>query len=72
MKIISSKEYKKLKEYKHKYNLLIGEEFTYFVTARSKRSALLQYEKEELVKIIFDLNSRLVELTKMIEKSGKQ
>lgn len=66
MKIISSKEYKELKEYKHKYNLLVGEEVTFFISARSKRSALLQYEKEELVRIIFDLNSKLAELYKKV------
>ena len=30
MKIISSKEYKKLKEYEKKYDLIVGQTFTLF------------------------------------------
>lgn len=39
MKIISSKEYKKLKEYEKKYDLIVGQTFTLFTGGRSRRKA---------------------------------
>lgn len=68
MKVISSKEYKKLKEYEDKYNLLIGQTFTIFNGGRSKRKTLLMLDKEELVRIIFAYNSELIKLSKKLEK----
>ena len=57
MKILSNKEYNKLKDIENKYRELIGERFTICNGGRSRRSALLQMNKEELVRIIFDLNN---------------
>lgn len=71
MKIISSKEYKKLKEYEKKYDLIVGQTFTLFTGGRSRRKAFLMLEKEELVRIIFDLNNQLCELIKERETNGR-
>lgn len=71
MKIISSKEYKKLKTYEDKYNLLIGQTFTIYNGGRSRRKSLLMLDKEELVRIIFDYNNELIKLSKKLEKSDK-
>lgn len=71
MKIISSKEYKKLKEYEKKYDLIVGQTFTLFTGGRSRRKAFLMLEKEELVRIIFDLNNQLCELIKERGKNGR-
>ena len=68
MKIISSKEYKRLKEYEDKYNLLIGQTFTIFNGGRSRRKDLLMLDKEELVRIIYDYNNELIKISKNIEK----
>lgn len=71
MKIISSKEYKKLKEYEDKYNLLTGQTFTILNGGRSRRKSLLMLDKEELVRIIFDYNNELIKLIKKLERSDK-
>ena len=71
MKIISSKEYKKLKTYEDKYNLLIGQTFTIYNGGRSRRKSLLMLDKEELVRIIFDYNNELIKLSKKLKKSDK-
>lgn len=71
MKIISSKEYKRLKEYENKYELLVGQTFTLFNGGRSKRKSLLMLDKEELVRIIFDYNNKLIRISKRLEKSDK-
>ena len=68
MKIISSKEYKRLKEYEEKYDLLAGQSFTIFNGGRSKRKSLLMLDKEELVRIIFDYNNALKQMNKKIKK----
>lgn len=71
MKIISSKEYKRLKEYENKYELLVGQTFTLFNGGRSKRKSLLMLDKEELVRIIFGYNNKLIRISKRLEKSDK-
>ena len=71
MKIISSKEYKRLKDYEDKYNLLVGQTFTIFNGGRSRRKALLMLDKEELVRIIYDYNNTLIKAYKKLEKSDK-
>ena len=71
MKIISSKEYKRLKDYEDKYNLLVGQTFTIFNGGRSRRKSLLMLDKEELVRIIFDYNNTLIKAYKKLEKSDK-
>ena len=55
MKVLSNKRYKELLEIEEKYKYLNGEMFTFAVGGRSRRARLLQLNKEELVKIIFDL-----------------
>ena len=57
LKIIKKKEYERLLDIENKYRELIGERFTICNGGRSRRSALLQMNKEELVRIIFDLNN---------------
>lgn len=57
MKILTNKKYNELIEYKDKYQKLVGEQFTLYTGCRSRRSGLLRMDKEELVRIIFDLNN---------------
>lgn len=55
MKLLSNKRYKELLDIEEKYKYLIGARFTFAVGGRSRSTRLLQLEKEELVRIIFDL-----------------
>lgn len=57
LKIIKKKEYERLIDIENKYRELLGERFTICTGGRSRRNALLQMNKEELVRIIFDLNT---------------
>lgn len=68
MKILSSKEYKRLKDIEEKYRLLTGQTITLCTGARSRYSALLSMEKEEIVRRYFDLNKYAIELQKKIIK----
>ena len=56
-KMIKNKEYKRLLDIEEKYRELIGETFTICTGGRSRRAGLLRMNKEELVRIIFDLNN---------------
>lgn len=62
MKIISSKEYNKLKETKRKYDLIVGNSMTLIIGGRTKMARLMNLEKEELVRIIIDLNNVVCQL----------
>ena len=68
LKIIKKKEYQRLIDIENKYRLLTGQTFTLWTGGRSRRSALLQMDKEELVRIIFDLNNKCIKQTKEIIK----
>ena len=68
MKILSSKEYKRLKDIEEKYRLLTGQTITLCTGSRSRYSALLSMEKEEIVRRYFDLNKYAIELQKKIIK----
>ena len=68
MKILSSKEYKRLKEIEEKYRWLTGQTITLCTGARSRYSALLSMEKEEIVRRYFDLNKYAIELQKKVIK----
>lgn len=57
MKIISSKEYKRLKETERKYDLIVGNSITLVIGGRTKMARLMNLEKEELVRIIIELNN---------------
>lgn len=67
-KIIKKKEYQRLIDIENKYRLLIGDTFTIWTGGRSRRSAFLQMDKEELVRIIFDLNNKCIEQSKELIK----
>lgn len=67
MKIISSKEYKRLKEVERKYDLIVGNSMTLVIGGRTKMARLMNLEKEELVRIIIDLNNVAYQLKR---KSG--
>lgn len=69
MKIMSNKEYQKLKDMERKYDELSGQTFTYCLGARSRRGALLQLSKEELVRRIFDLNNVCIQLQRKLKDS---
>lgn len=71
LKIISKKEYNKLKETERKYEELSGQCFTLYTGVRSKRGALLQMSKEELVRIIFDLNNKCIRQSKELINNVK-
>lgn len=64
MKIISNKRYKKLLDYENKYRLLTGQTVTFCTGKRSRYSALLSMEKEEIVYRYFDLYNAYVQLSK--------
>ena len=66
---LSTKEYNRLKDIEDKYNHLIGQTFTICNGGRSKRASLLQMNKEELVRIIFDLNNYAVQLQRKLKDS---
>lgn len=68
LKIIKKKEYERLIDIENKYRELLGERITICTGARSRRSALLQMNKEELVRIIFDLNNMCIKLSKEMGK----
>lgn len=57
MKILSSNEYKKLKSIEEKYDFIVGNTITISGLGRRKMNKLLLLEKEELVRIIIDLNN---------------
>ena len=69
MKIISTKEYNRLKDIEQKYNYLIGQTFTICNGGRSKRARLLQMNKEELVRIIFNINNCATQLQRKLKDS---
>lgn len=71
LKIITKKEYEELINTKNRYREIIGEVFTIYTGARSKRGAFLQMSKEELVRIIFDLNKICVEQSKELVNNVK-
>lgn len=68
MKILSSKRYKELLDIEEKYKYFKGEMFTIYIGGRSRRARLLQLPKEELVKMIFDLNNN----KKKLESKGDE
>ena len=69
MKILSKKEYLRLTDIEKKYRELIGETFTLCTGSRSRRGAFLQMNKEELVRIIFDINNYAIKLQKKLKDS---
>lgn len=71
MKIISKKKYQRLKDIERKYEELSGQCFTLCTGSRSRRGALLQMNKEELVRIIFDLNDRCIKQAKELINYAK-
>lgn len=71
LKIIKKKEYERLIDIENKYRELIGQTITICTGGRSKRGALLQMNKEELVRIIFDLNNQCIKQSKELIKLAK-
>lgn len=71
MKILSKKEYKRLKDIENKYYHLTGQMFTIYIGGRSRRARLMLMSKEELVRIIFNMNSELRKKVKG-EKNDKR
>ena len=68
LKIISKKEYQRLKDKEREYDELSGQCFTLYTGSRSRRGAFLQMNKEELVRIIFDLNNVCIRQSKELSK----
>lgn len=64
MKLLRNKEYQRLIDIECKYRELIGQTITLCTGSRSRRSALLTMNKEELVRIIFDINNYAIQLQK--------
>ena len=71
LKIIKKKEYEKLVDIENRYRELIGERVTLYTGSRSRRGALLQMSKEELVRIIFDLNNMCIRQSKELINNVK-
>lgn len=68
MKIISTKRYNELVDKEHKYNRFTGQEFTIYISGRTLYSRLMGLTKEELVKMLLDMNAQYKDLLK---KKGK-
>lgn len=68
MKILTKKEYQRLKDIERKYEYITGQIFTIYIGGRSRRYRLMQLPKEELVKMIFDLGNELNKIHKKLLK----
>lgn len=68
LKIISSKEYQRLKDIEDKYNLLEGKSWVYSIGGRSQRAKLLRLPKEQLVRIIYLQNNDIKKANKLLNK----
>lgn len=68
MKILSKKEYNRLKDIESKYNHFTGQEFTIYVGGRTLKARLMQLSKEELIRIILDIKSSYGSLLKEYKK----
>ena len=71
IKIISKKNYKKLKEKEKKYDELIGQTITFWTGERSRYKALLSLSKEELVHRLLDINNVASRLQKELLRKEK-
>lgn len=69
MKIISTKEYQRLKDIEDKYNHLIGQTFTICNGGRSRYATLLNMPKEEIVRRYFELNNIAIQLQRKLKDS---
>ena len=68
MKILKNKRYNELLDYEQKYGELVGTSFTLWSGSRSRYSALLNMNKEELVHRYFELNKAYIELAREYKK----
>ena len=66
MKILTNKRYKELIETENKYRELTGQLITLYTGKRSRYSALLSMNKEELVHKYLDLNNAYIRLFKKL------
>ena len=72
LKIIKKREYERLIDIEKKYQELTGQTFTLYSGGRSRRASLLQMNKEELVRIIFDLNNLCRKQFKELKNDSKR
>lgn len=70
MKLLTNKRYEELLDYERKYTELVGTTFTLWNSARSRYSALLRMNKEEIVHRYFDLNQAYIELMREIKRKN--
>lgn len=66
MRIITNKRYKELIETENKYRELTGQLITLYTGKRSRYSALLSMNKEELVYRYLELNNAYIKLFKKV------
>jgi len=66
MKILTNKRYKELTNYENKYRELTGQLVTLYTGKRSRYSALLSMNKEELVHRYLELNNAYIKLFKKL------
>ena len=66
MRIITNKRYKELIETENKYRELTGQLITLYTGKRSRYSALLSMNKEELVHRYLELNNAYIRLFKKL------
>ena len=71
MKLILNKRYEELVDIEEKYKYLNGKMFTIAIGGRSRSARLLQLQKEELVRIIFDLVND-IDTLKILYKVNKK
>ena len=67
LKIISKKEYQRLKDKERKYDELTGQVITFWTGCRSTYKALLSLSKEELVSRLFKLNNICTQLERKLK-----
>ena len=74
MKIISSKEYKRLKDIEKKYDFIVGNTVTLYIgknLQHYRMKKLMKLEKEELIRIITDINNITWQLKRKKESKGE-
>lgn len=71
MKILSKREYNRLKDIETKYDYFTGQKFTIYVGGRTLKARLMQLSKEELIRIILDIKGSYGTLLKEYKKVTK-
>lgn len=71
LKIISKKEYEKLKEYKKKYEDITGQRWYIITGGRSLYSRFMQLSKESLIFLVMEMREDIRKINKKLKKQYK-